>query len=113
MDGLRTMGVTVSIDDFGTGFSSLSYLRQLLVSVIKIDKSFVNGMLTNDNDAVLVHTIVDMAHNLGHTLVAEGIEELAQHLAGLGVELGQGFLFGPAVAADEFEARWLQPPLKN
>jgi len=111
MDGLRTLGVTVSIDDFGTGFSSLSYLRQLPVSVIKIDKSFVSGMLNNDNDAVLVRTIVDMAHNLGHTLVAEGIEELAQHqhLAGLGVELGQGFLFGPAVAADEFEVRWLHP----
>jgi diguanylate cyclase (GGDEF)-like protein/PAS domain S-box-containing protein len=115
MDGLRAMGITVSIDDFGTGFSSLSYLRQLPVSVIKVDQSFVSGMLNNDNDAVLVRTIVDMAHNLGHTLVAEGIEELAQrqHLAGLGVELGQGFLFGPAVAADEFEARWLQPPLAN
>ncbi len=73
LSDLRDMGVSVSIDDFGTGYSSLAYLRQLPVSVIKIDMSFVNGMLTNDNDAVLVRTIVDMAHNLGHTLVAEGI----------------------------------------
>ena len=109
LSDLRDMGVSVSIDDFGTGYSSLAYLRQLPVSVIKIDMSFVNGMLTNDNDAVLVRTIVDMAHNLGHTLVAEGIEEAAQmqHLAALGVELGQGYLFGRAVSGDEFAGRWL------
>lgn len=109
LDELRAMGVSVSIDDFGTGYSSLAYLRQLPVSVIKIDMSFVSGMLTNENDAVLVQTIVDMAHNLGHTLVAEGIEQEAQraHLAALGAELGQGYLFGRAVSADEFTARWL------
>lgn len=108
---LRDLGVSVSIDDFGTGYSSLAYLRQLPVSVIKIDISFVSGMLTNDNDAVLVRTIVDMAHNLGHTLVAEGIEEPIQHeqLAALGCELGQGYLFGKPVSADEFAARWLSP----
>jgi diguanylate cyclase (GGDEF)-like protein/PAS domain S-box-containing protein len=106
---LRDMGVSVSIDDFGTGYSSLAYLRQLPVSVIKIDISFVRGMLTNDNDAVLVRTIVDMAHNLGHTLVAEGIELLVQHeqLTALGCELGQGYLFGKPVSAEEFAARWL------
>ena len=106
---LRAMGVSVSIDDFGTGYSSLAYLRQLPVSVIKIDMSFVSGMLTHDNDAVLVRTIVDMAHNLGHTLVAEGIEQEAQrgHLDALGTELGQGYLFGRAVSAEEFAARWL------
>jgi diguanylate cyclase (GGDEF)-like protein/PAS domain S-box-containing protein len=106
---LRDLGVSVSIDDFGTGYSSLAYLRQLPVSVIKIDMSFVSGMLTNDNDAVLVRTIVDMAHNLGHTLVAEGIEVAIQNeqLAALGCELGQGYLFGKPVSADEFAARWL------
>jgi EAL domain-containing protein (putative c-di-GMP-specific phosphodiesterase class I) len=106
---LRAMGVSLSIDDFGTGYSSLAYLRQLPVSVIKIDMSFVSGMLTNDNDAVLVRTIVDMAHNLGHTLVAEGIETPVQHeqLAVMGCELGQGYLFGKPVSADEFAARWL------
>ena len=107
---LRALGVSVSIDDFGTGYSSLAYLRQLPVSVIKIDMSFVSGMLTNDNDAVLVRTIVDMAHNLGHTLVAEGVETSLQHeqLAALGCELGQGYLFGKPVSAEEFAARWLE-----
>lgn len=105
---LRDMGVSVSIDDFGTGYSSLAYLRQLPVSVIKIDMSFVSGMLTNDSDAVLVRTIVDMAHNLGHTLVAEGIEQDAQrqHLMAMGAELGQGYLFGKPVSAVEFAAQW-------
>jgi len=79
--------------------------------VIKIDQSFVSGMLGNDNDAVLVRTIVDMAHNLGHTLIAEGIEHENQRqaLLALGVELGQGYLFGKAVSADDFAARWLMP----
>jgi len=108
---LRSMGISLSIDDFGTGYSSLAYLRQLPVSVIKIDQSFVSGMLGNDNDAVLVRTIVDMAHNLGHTLIAEGIEHENQRqaLLALGVELGQGYLFGKAVSADDFAARWLMP----
>ncbi len=111
LEGLRAMGVSMSIDDFGTGYSSLTYLRQLPVSVIKIDISFVSGMLTHENDAVLVQTIVDMAHNLGHSLVAEGIEQDAQRqaLMGLGVEVGQGYLFGKPVGADDFAARWLTP----
>lgn len=111
LESLRTIGVSMSIDDFGTGYSSLTYLRQLPVSVIKIDMSFVSGMLTSENDAVLVHTIVDMAHNLGHTLVAEGIEhdDQRQALVALGVELGQGYLFGKPVSADDFTARWLTP----
>ena len=112
---LRDLGVSVSIDDFGTGYSSLAYLRQMPVSVIKIDMSFVSGMLTNDNDAVLVRTIVDMAHNLGHTVVAEGIEHTDQleHLSALGAELGQGYLFGRAVSAEDFTARWLDPLALN
>ncbi len=110
LQALRDMGVSVAIDDFGTGYSSLSYLRLLPVSVIKIDQSFVASMLTDDNDAVLVRTIVDMAHDLGHSLVAEGIETPLQRerLASLGVETGQGYLFGYPVTAEEFEARWLR-----
>lgn len=112
LEDLRSIGVSVSIDDFGIGYSSLTYLRQLPVSAIKIDRSFISGMLCNDNDAVLVCTIVDLAHNLGHTLVAEGIEREDQrhHLAALGVELGQGYLFGRPVSAAEFAGRWLKAP---
>ncbi len=107
---LRALGASVSIDDFGTGYSSLAYLRRLPVSVIKIDKSFVTDMLTDENDAVLVRAIVDLAHNLGHTVVAEGIERPDQlaHLARLGVELGQGFLFDHALSHEEFARTWLR-----
>lgn len=106
---LRQMGITLAIDDFGTGYSSLSYLSQLPISVIKIDQSFVRNMLTNDNDAVLVHAIVELAHNLGHTLVAEGVEEIGQlqHLRELACEIGQGYWFGKPVSAHDFQARWL------
>ncbi|MBP9903996.1 MAG: EAL domain-containing protein [Rhodoferax sp.] len=106
---LRAMGVTLAIDDFGTGYSSLSYLRQLPVSVLKIDQSFIATMLQNNNDAMLVRTIIDLAHNLGLTLVAEGVEHAAQseYLHQLGCELGQGYLFDRPVAPDVFMQRWL------
>jgi EAL domain-containing protein (putative c-di-GMP-specific phosphodiesterase class I) len=110
---LRKLGVSLAIDDFGTGFSSLAYLRKLPISVIKIDQGFVRDMLVNENDRVLVETIVAMAHNLGHSLVAEGVEDIAQQqrLTALGCETGQGYLFGHPVDADAFATRYLvQPP---
>jgi len=109
LDELRDMGVSLAIDDFGTGYSSLAYLRQLPISVIKIDQSFVGTMQVNNNDAVLVRAIIDLGHNLGHTLVAEGVEQIEQasHLHELGCELGQGYLFGKPVDAADFAARWL------
>ncbi len=109
---LRDLGVTLAIDDFGTGYSSLAYLRELPISVIKIDRSFVGNMLLNCNDAVLVRTIIDLGHNLGHTLLAEGIElpEQAQRLASLGCECGQGYLLGKPTDAHTFGQRWLGLP---
>jgi EAL domain-containing protein (putative c-di-GMP-specific phosphodiesterase class I) len=109
---LRQMGITLAIDDFGTGYSSLAYLRQLPVSVIKIDQQFVSSMLTQNSDAVLVRTIIEMAHNLGHTVVAEGIESVEQQaqLMQMGAEHGQGYLFGYPVNADEFAAQFLSTP---
>jgi diguanylate cyclase (GGDEF)-like protein/PAS domain S-box-containing protein len=108
---LRALGVSLAIDDFGTGFSSLAYLRKLPISVIKIDQGFVRDMLVNENDRVLVETIVAMALNLGHSVVAEGVEELAQQerLTALGCEAAQGYLFGRPVAADVFAATYLAP----
>ena len=105
---LMDAGVTLAIDDFGTGYSSLAYLRHLPVSVIKIDQHFVQGMLQQHSDAVLVQTIVDMAHNLNHVVVAEGIESYEQRdqLKAMGAELGQGYLFGRPANAQEFAARW-------
>jgi diguanylate cyclase (GGDEF)-like protein/PAS domain S-box-containing protein len=108
LNELRQLGVTLAIDDFGTNYSNLAYLRRLPVQVIKIDRSFVSGMLSSDSDRVLVETIVAMAHKLGHTLVAEGVETQGQcdALLALGCETGQGFLFGHAVPAEELMARW-------
>ncbi len=105
---LLDAGVTLAIDDFGTGYSSLAYLRRLPVSVIKIDQGFVRGMLLQNSDAVLVQTIVDMAHNLNHVVVAEGIESVEQldRLREMGAERGQGYLFGHPAPAEEFAARW-------
>jgi EAL domain-containing protein (putative c-di-GMP-specific phosphodiesterase class I) len=106
---LMDAGVSLAIDDFGTGYSSLAYLRQLPVSVIKIDQHFVEGMLLQNSDAVLVQTIIDMAHNLNHLVVAEGIESVEQRdrLKAMGAERGQGYLFGRPAPAEAFAAQWV------
>ncbi|MBY0463691.1 MAG: EAL domain-containing protein, partial [Burkholderiales bacterium] len=109
LQAMRDLGMGLAIDDFGTGYSSLSYLKSLPISVIKIDQSFVRDMLTDANDRTLVEAMVSLAHKLGHTVVAEGVETRAQAdaLAALGCEYGQGYLVSPPVALAEFEARFL------
>ncbi len=96
---LRGLGVHLAIDDFGTGQSSLAQLRRLPVDQLKIDKSFVREMAVNDNDAVIVRTIIDLGHNLGLTVVAEGVEDAAttELLTRLGCDEGQGFYLSRAV----------------
>ena len=95
------MGVRNVIDDFGTGYSSLSYLRRLPVDELKIDRSFIAGLLTGKDD-VIVRSTIDLAHNLGLTVVAEGVEsdEVLARLTALGCDAAQGTLIGaPAPAA--------------
>ena len=75
MSMIQSMGVRLSIDDFGTGYSSLTHLRQLPIDEIKVDKSFVTGMTTSDADAAIVRTVIDLAHNLGKQVCAEGVED--------------------------------------
>jgi diguanylate cyclase (GGDEF)-like protein len=90
---LHDLGVKLSIDDFGTGYSSMAYLRRLPVDELKIDRSFVLGMTTTSQDAVLVRTAIDLGHNLGLTVVAEGVEG-AEHvlaLRALGCDIAQGY----------------------
>ena len=101
--GVAELGVVTSIDDFGTGYSSLAYLKQLPIDEIKIDRSFVSGMRTDEADAVIVGAIVDLGHNLGLSVVAEGVEdaETTRRLAALGCDRGQGFYLGPPVPAAE------------
>lgn len=93
MSQLATLGVKLSIDDFGMGFSSLNYLKRLPVSELKIDKSFIMDMIIDDNDAVIVRSTIDLAHNLGLQVVAEGVEsqEIHDMLQILGCDAAQGY----------------------
>jgi len=102
---LNNIGVQLAIDDFGTGHSSLGYLKRLPVDIIKIDKSFVISMLNDKSDAMIVRTIIDLAHNLGLKVTAEGVEkrEMNDALAGLGCDYAQGFHFGYPVVAEMFD----------
>jgi diguanylate cyclase (GGDEF)-like protein len=92
---LRDLGVELSLDDFGTGFSSLNYLRRLPVTELKIDKTFVRGLFLHSQDAILVESTIALAHRLGMTVVAEGVEDerTASVLTALGCDLAQGYLY--------------------
>jgi EAL domain-containing protein (putative c-di-GMP-specific phosphodiesterase class I) len=104
---LNRMGLVLTIDDFGTGYSSLGYLKRLPVSAIKIDKSFVRNMAEDDNDAVIVRSTIELAHNLGLTVVAEGVETqyLLDRLAALGCDAAQGYYMSRPMPADAL-TRW-------
>jgi diguanylate cyclase (GGDEF)-like protein/PAS domain S-box-containing protein len=105
MHALKTLGLGLSIDDFGIGYSSLSYLKQLPVDQLKIDQSFVQGITKDGSDAMLVQTIIDLAKNFHLNVIAEGVETQAQltFLKHHECMAFQGFLFGMALPVHEFE----------
>jgi diguanylate cyclase (GGDEF)-like protein/PAS domain S-box-containing protein len=105
---LHNIGAKVSIDDFGIGYSSLAYLQHLAVDQIKIDRSFVMDLASAPGNAVIVRSTIDLAHNLGLTVIAEGVEDdlTLDALAEYGCDSAQGYFFTPALAADELTT-WL------
>ena len=102
LDRLHAAGVRLSVDDFGTGYSSLSYLSRLPVDEVKIDKHFVLGMATDDHDAAIVQSVIDLGGNLGLEVVAEGVEDAAtwDRLAMLGCDIAQGWYIGRPMPLD-------------
>lgn len=109
LDRLKEMGVELAVDDFGTGFSSLAYLKQFPVDVLKIDRAFVSGLGSDDDDTAFVRSIISLAEALGLVVVAEGVETATQSsaLLDLGCERAQGYLFAapaPATVLQDFMA---------
>jgi diguanylate cyclase (GGDEF)-like protein len=109
LERLRDFGVRLSVDDFGIGQSSLTYLRRLPVGEVKIDRSFIQSMVTNPEDAAIVRAVIDLSEPLGLTVVAEGVEseETRRELAHLGCGVIQGYLLTRPLPKEELE-RWLQ-----
>jgi diguanylate cyclase (GGDEF)-like protein/PAS domain S-box-containing protein len=106
---LRDQGIPLYIDDFGTGYSSLSYLQKLPVEYIKIDQSFVRDMSIDKDSALIVRSTIDLAHDLGRKVVAEGVETQEQwnQLAALGCDIAQGYFIARPMPAEEFPS-WVE-----
>lgn len=107
---LSSIGIKLSIDDFGTGYSSLAYLKMLPVNEIKVDKSFVMDMIEDKNDAMIVRTVINLAHNLGLQVVAEGIEseDIWDKLATWGCDIAQGYYLSAPAQVESFNSWYLQ-----
>jgi EAL domain-containing protein (putative c-di-GMP-specific phosphodiesterase class I) len=106
---LSTLGVQFSVDDFGTGYSSLANLKRLPIDELKIDRSFVSPMLKDESDLIIVRSTINLGHDLGLRVVAEGIEDAPtlRRLARLGCDLAQGYHVSKPIPADAF-TEWMQ-----
>src|SRR3954466_9947908 len=109
---IQALGVRLVFDDFGTGFASLSYLKKFPLDGLKIDRSFVLGLLANPDDAAIVSSTIGLSKQLGLSVIAEGIEDraTADFLISMGCGEGQGYFFGRPMPASEFEAKFLTAP---
>ncbi|MDU5111232.1 MAG: EAL domain-containing protein, partial [Clostridium sp.] len=102
LEKLKNLGVTLALDDFGTGYSSLSYLRTLPIDVLKIDKSFIDGILIEEKCEYIINSIIELSHYLNLTVVAEGVEtkEQLEYLSNISCDVIQGYYFSRPI---EFE----------
>lgn len=114
VEELHELGVSISIDDYGTGYSSLAYVKNLPVNELKIDREFIKNMLENKEDVAIVRSTIELGHNLGLKVVAEGIEreEEMQMLREFGCDQAQGYLISRALTASDME-RWISENRKN
>jgi EAL domain-containing protein (putative c-di-GMP-specific phosphodiesterase class I) len=113
LKALQAMGVGTSLDDFGTGYSSLTYLRRLPLSTLKIDQSFVHGMMGDAGDLAIVQGVIGLAQSFGYRIIAEGVEtsDQGQMLLKMGCQLAQGYYFAQPMPVEEFihwVAQWRQ-----
>jgi diguanylate cyclase len=108
---LHALGVRLAVDDFGTGYSSMAYLKALPVDELKVDRSFVGHMDDSSSDAVIVRSTIDLGHNLGLRVVAEGVEtqDAWERLEALGCDTAQGHYLGRPMPAADLE-HWLERP---
>jgi len=106
--GLKNLGLSIAVDDFGTGYSSLNYLKQFPIDVLKIDRTFVDGLPSGEQDAQIARAIIAMAHSLNLAVIAEGVEthEQLDFLREHGCDEVQGYLFGRPMAPNRFEAQF-------
>ena len=108
IERLHAMGYQFAIDDFGTGYSSLAYLKQMPLSELKIDKSFVMGIINNENDDIIVKATINLAHNLGFQVTAEGVEskEIMAKLKDYGCDMAQGYYLNKPLSVKDF-TQWM------
>jgi EAL domain-containing protein (putative c-di-GMP-specific phosphodiesterase class I) len=101
---MRRLGIRIAIDDFGSGYSSLLYLKRMAADIIKIDRALVTDLPEQPDDRIIVAKVIELAHDLGMTVTAEGVEraEQADILRELGCDFAQGFVWSPAVPAVAF-----------